>query len=325
MFSTTTRETAINAVHALLNNLPMHVNKGNLEDAMRMVDREIGGLLGHPDSPVVSIFRSNQQILFPGGLEKTCQGRDIVLVLNSQTIKIKNPAGLTVSYSIPKALKNPEKGVAQIIGIDLAKKLFLTRASILAELFKRDPRWQPNVDANTEAQSVLNDYPYMQAKSIMKDILKNAATEIEKKRFVNGLELLDSGIRSLLAQPQSKMSCAISRHSWLFSKGVIAPTKGKDVISVLNGAEIPYPVKIGKVPQKTKTITSVPKELKNPEKGLVNTLGLELTIQLFTTRKTILVELVKDDKNWQPSLQANKSAEHTISAMATEYPLKNRP
>lgn len=151
------RETGIRAVKNLLGNLPMHIEKGKLEDAFRMVDREIGGLLANPNSPMVDCFRSCELALFPSGLENTKPGKDIILLLNSDMTMI-NIGYKQIEYKIPKALKNPEKGVAQVIGLDLAKQLFVVRGDILKRLVARDHLWQTNLASNRAAQTVLDNY-----------------------------------------------------------------------------------------------------------------------------------------------------------------------
>lgn len=166
--SSSIRETGIHAVNNLLANLPVHIKKGNLEDAIRMIDREIGGLLGNPHSPMVETFRSSERLLFPGGLENTFPGRDIIMLLNSDTTMIDIRHG-QMQYKIPKALKNPEKGVAQVIGIDLAITLFKVRKEVLEALVKKEKEsqglsslrgrreftWMTNLIANKAAQKVL--------------------------------------------------------------------------------------------------------------------------------------------------------------------------
>lgn len=293
MFATTIRETGINAVNAFLQNLPLHIAKGHFEDAIRMLDRVIGGLLGNPDSPVVSEFRSNEPVLFPGGLEKTFPGRDIVLVLNSETVDVKTPAGRLISYKIPKALKHPEKGVAQIIGIELAEKLFQKRADILNILLKKDGNWLPNVEANKEAQTILRYYPSILAQSKVNKIVEFAKTEIEKKRFENALAVIDAEIRSLLAQSQSNVSHAFVR---LFTKAAAPHAKPQDVILVLSEQK-------------------EAKKLKAPEKGLAKIIGRHLTRDLLIVRGIILAELFKADKKWESSVKANKIAEQHILEM----------
>lgn len=297
MFTPSTRESAINAVNALLENLPLHINKGNLEDAIRMVDRAIGGILGHPDSPVMNTFRSNQQILFPGGLEKTCGGRDIILVLNSKAVEIKNPAGKMISYPLPTALRNPEKGIAQIVGLKLAEKLFAVRTEILTKLSEKNAEWKINVEANKKAQDVLSKYPYQLAQQYMKEMLKTAEQEFKKNRFLSSLKFLDNGIRALLAQPQSKMSFAIKKHAKFFSSNL--SSKGSDFISILKIHHVHHTKILMREFKSTKNVM-------NLEDEMTHILGKPLTKEIFHTRQQILIGLTKEDKAWQSSLTTNE-------------------
>ncbi|MDP3705500.1 MAG: hypothetical protein Q8R24_06275 [Legionellaceae bacterium] len=149
------RDSAQLSVTNLLDDLPRHLPL----DAIRMVDREIGGLLGNPGSPCYNAYRTYALAIFPSGLEATSPGRDIILILNSkETVVMRR--GVSCTLSLPNVLQNPEKGVAQIIGIDLARALFKQRTEIFQKLQHGDT-WQDNIDANNQAIMVLNDYdPY---------------------------------------------------------------------------------------------------------------------------------------------------------------------
>ena len=150
------RPSAVKSVNSLLG----EVKKHELPDAIRMIDREIGGLLAHPESPFYCGYRDYAFTLFPAGLEATCAGSDIILVLNSDTKEIKHH-GKTREIKIPSMLRNPEKGVAQIIGRILAQKIFLQRGEILSQLKQENSAWNSNVVANDEALETLYDYdPY---------------------------------------------------------------------------------------------------------------------------------------------------------------------
>ena len=156
------RKTALDSVRSLLKNLPEH--KDHPRDAIRMIDREIGGLLAHMESPFYNAYRDVAGILFPSGLEATAPGKDIILVLNSKEALIKNN-GREAMVKIPTALKQPEKGVAQIIGQHFARTLFMVRGRILNHLMnaeeEKDQNWQVNATANDQALAVLENYiPY---------------------------------------------------------------------------------------------------------------------------------------------------------------------
>ena len=138
------RKTAIEAVVKLLKNLPEH--EDHPLDAIRMIDRSIGGLLAHAESPSYLGFRDYTSILFPSGLEATIPGQDIILILNKAEVTIIKD-GKERIIKIPSALKNPEKGVAQIIGHHLAERLFIARERVLAELIAceiNDANWKEN-------------------------------------------------------------------------------------------------------------------------------------------------------------------------------------
>ena len=192
------RKTGIENVRSVLKNLPEHHD--HPLDAIRMIDRTIGGLLAHTESPFYNAYRVYAIALFPAGLEATHPGEDIILILNSKettviknrhiktTSALKNPEKslgqhfaqslfavrkdiiLTNKNSdehrikIPSELENPEKGVAQIIGPIFAQTLFIVRGRILAQLVTTEVNgedWQVNVAANDKALDVLKDYiPY---------------------------------------------------------------------------------------------------------------------------------------------------------------------
>ncbi len=155
------RKTAIESVRSLLKNLPEH--HAHPLDAIRMIDRSIGGLLAHKESPAYKGYREHASLIFPSGLEATSPGKDIILILNSKMIKI-NQHGTEHNIAIPSSLKNPEKGVAQIIGQHFARTLFTVRAQILEQIINTQPNgelWQPNATANMDALHVLKNYtPY---------------------------------------------------------------------------------------------------------------------------------------------------------------------
>ena len=155
------RKTGIESVRSLLKNLPEHDKQPR--DAIRMIDRTIGGLLAHKASPSYHGFRDYATTLFPSGLEATRPGKDIILVLNKRKAIIhKN--GKQRCIDIPSALENPEKGVAQIIGHHFARTLFRERGRILTQLINTEESgtdWQVNAAANDAAQDVLKHYdPY---------------------------------------------------------------------------------------------------------------------------------------------------------------------
>ena len=154
------RKTGIESVRSLLKNLPEH--KEHPKDAIRMIDRTIGGLLAHVESPFYNAYRDFAGILFPSGLEATTPGKDIILVLNKkEALCIHN--NKIVSVRIPTALQHPEKGVAQIIGQYLARTLLMLRGRILNQLIdtEKNENWQENATANDQAFAVLESYrPY---------------------------------------------------------------------------------------------------------------------------------------------------------------------
>jgi hypothetical protein len=155
------RKTGIESVRGVLKNLPEHHK--HPRDAIRMIDRTIGGLLAHIESPSYHAYRDYASTIFPAGLEATLPGKDIILILNSaETTVIKN--GHEQIICIPRALKNPEKGVAQIIGQHFARTLFIARGRVLAQLIETEKNgdiWQVNATANEQALKVLKDYiPY---------------------------------------------------------------------------------------------------------------------------------------------------------------------
>jgi hypothetical protein len=150
------RETAINSVTRLIENLPQHADYPI--DAIRMIDREIGGLLAHPASPFCNDYRSYSITVFPSGLEATLPGYDIILILNSKKIAVKHK-GKSHNINIPLTLKHPEKGVAYIIGHTLALSLFRFRREVLIKLQnKHGEKWAVNYLANDVAIGVLNSY-----------------------------------------------------------------------------------------------------------------------------------------------------------------------
>ncbi len=149
------RDTAIERVRTLLKDLPRH--EAHPLDAIRMIDREIGGLLAHPDSPHVKDYRTYASALFPAGLEATRPGKDIILILN-QPVAVVQKNGKTHQIRIPLSLKNPEKGVVQIVGRTLAKELFKTRGAVLARLALDEPKWSENITSNNAALKVLEYY-----------------------------------------------------------------------------------------------------------------------------------------------------------------------
>ncbi len=155
------RKTAIESVRSLLKNLPQHHE--HPRDAIRMIDRTIGGLLAHTESPSYNAYRDYARLLFPSGLEATIPGKDIILILNRSDATINEDA-YKGRIKIPSALKNPEKGVAQIIGQHFARTLFIVRGEILAQLIATEENgggWQVNAAANAQALDVLKDYiPY---------------------------------------------------------------------------------------------------------------------------------------------------------------------
>ena len=150
------RETAIKSVKKLLENLPNHHDYP--KDAIRMIDREISGLLAHPSSPFCNEYRTYARSVFPSGLEATIPGHDIILILNKEIIIVKHH-GKAHNISVPLALKNPEKGVAHIVGKDLALELFMFRSDVLIKLHEKNGEgWIVNCVANNEAIAVLNVY-----------------------------------------------------------------------------------------------------------------------------------------------------------------------
>lgn len=155
------RDTGIKSVRDLLKNL--HQHNEHPRDAIRMIDRTIGGLLAHTESPSYNAYRDYAAILFPSGLEATLPGKDIILILNSKEVII-NRKGSNHAIQIPYTLKNPEKGVAQIIGQTFARTLFIVRGEILAQLMTTEQKcldWQINAAANDQALAVLKNYiPY---------------------------------------------------------------------------------------------------------------------------------------------------------------------
>ncbi len=155
------RKTAIESVKNLLKNLSEHDEYPC--DAIRMIDRTIGGLLAHEESPFYHDYRNHAGVLFPSGLEATKPGHDIILVLNKINASILI-AGKKQPVVIPPRLKNPEKGVAQIIGHHLARALFIARGRILTRIIATEENgetWRVNAIANDAAQNVLKDYnPY---------------------------------------------------------------------------------------------------------------------------------------------------------------------
>lgn len=157
------RETAKTSVERLIQNLSVanHV----LIDAIRMIDREIGGLLAHPKSPYFNDYRTHATIIFPSGLEGTKPGFDIILILNKEKTSLVFH-GCQREIVIPKALKNPERGVAHIIGQELALQLFQVRKNILTRL-KIDVTnaWEENLYANESAIEELKNYLSPQKKA----------------------------------------------------------------------------------------------------------------------------------------------------------------
>jgi hypothetical protein len=179
------RETAKNSVRRLIENLST-VNH-RLDDAIRMIDREIGGLLAHPKSPYFNVYREYAKTIFPSGLEATKPGHDIILTLN------KNQASLVLHgrqylITIPKSLKNPERGVAHIIGQDLALELFYVRKKVLGQL-KKDihSSWGENLDANQNALDELKNYLSPQKRAIHKKL-----SPIKARGFFNEQSLVTS-------------------------------------------------------------------------------------------------------------------------------------
>lgn len=157
------RQTAVDSVLNLLNNLPEHHKKPS--DAIRMIDREIGGLLAHPESPSYHAYRVHAETLFPAGLEYTAPGMDIIQLLNSDDATVTKK-GQSHKITIPRALKYPEKGVAMIIGKHRALLLFKRRGEILEKLILAEGdqveiSWRTNLAANEAAMKVLKTYtPY---------------------------------------------------------------------------------------------------------------------------------------------------------------------
>lgn len=166
------RKTGIDSVKSILHNLPNHytprsddvkdIRNSNpligLSDAIRMLDRTIGGLLANPASPFYKSYRTYTPLLFPSGLEATSPGKDIILILNSVSVSV-NYSGKTRDMVIPPALKNPEKGVAQIIGHNLARALFSERGKILNLLVEAGGAgWEINAIANANALLILETY-----------------------------------------------------------------------------------------------------------------------------------------------------------------------
>lgn len=164
------RNTGIKSVIKILRDIPNHYPK----DAIRMLDRTIGGLLAHKESPFYDAYRTYTKELFPAGLEHTVPKKDIILILNSDTATIRknisktetiqNNNPQTLEIKIPPQLKHPEKGVGQIVGIQLARQIFKVREDILEWLQSNEPDgsgWHVNVEANRKAREVLKHYdPY---------------------------------------------------------------------------------------------------------------------------------------------------------------------
>lgn len=141
-------------------------------DTVRMLDREIGGLLANPASPYSETYKAHSPTIFPRGLEGTEPNKDLILLLNS------------AEAALPE-LKNPEKGVAQIIGKELAEELFTIRGEALDAIEKaviieaiekarslealekikalttvltRTDSWARNIEANKAALTTLQSY-----------------------------------------------------------------------------------------------------------------------------------------------------------------------
>lgn len=321
-----TRTTGIKSVRDILNNLPEHHKKPS--DAIRMIDRTIGGLLANEQSPFFESYRTFTPILFPSGLEATIPGRDIILILNSQTVKIaefkkgikaktnKKPAA-EVQIDVPAALHHPEKGVAQIIGHGLARQLFLERAKILIQLMATEEgsvnenitdvsleaTWKKNALANAAAQLILEDYnPYQtkmlsyinkQAIELIRTLLKDDLPEYHAKPR-DAIRQIDWTISELLASKDSPSYYAYLYYGpLLFPSGPEGALPGQDILLMLNKS------------------SDIPVELKHPEKALAQIIGHHFAQTLFTKRGKILEELIFNDTNsvaWQANMRANEAA-----------------
>lgn len=156
------RDTAIKSVTNLLNALETPPTTGpqetHLLESFRMVEREISGLLGHPDSPHRHTYLNYIRLLFPSGLERSNYDRDMIQLLG-RTDKISVMHNGKASFiTINPELRNPVKGVAQIIGKELTQKLFERRGAILSSLETPSNFWEESIQANNVALGVLNDY-----------------------------------------------------------------------------------------------------------------------------------------------------------------------
>lgn len=157
-----TRWSAIEATISIIKNLPEH--RKNPIEAICMIDRLINGLLSEQNSPVYAIYQRSVPVLFPGGLERTSAGRDIILLLNqNRSINVKNRQQ---AFTIPDALRNPEKGVAQILGLNLAKQLFNQRQAILSSLVDRK-----YIESLIEELSTATEQRYMRLNEWLSQIL----------------------------------------------------------------------------------------------------------------------------------------------------------
>lgn len=193
------RETAKASVKKLIENLPQH--EQHPTDAIRMIDREIGGLLAHPKSPYFNDYREYSTTIFPSGLEATRPGHDIILILNQEQTSVLFHGQKRV-INIPKALKNPERGVAHIIGQELALELFSIRRSVLGKLkIEVAASWGVNCDANESALEVLKYYLSSQKRATIK---KGSLTK--PRRFFNELKSVEL---------DEELSTEIPSSSWL--------------------------------------------------------------------------------------------------------------
>lgn len=185
------RDTAMKSARALIEFLQKNKERSNIdknqlkryiEQDFEMIERELAGYLSHPGSTHRDMFNGLREYLFASGFvinrkRGICPGHDLIVTLEEN------------SKRFPQ-LKNPEFGIRDILGYNIALELFRLRGICLGKMVEFNDSWQVNLIANDHAlQNLVAKEEELQEKIAKEQALQKKIAK--KQHRVKPLSLSD--------------------------------------------------------------------------------------------------------------------------------------